>query len=65
MATIPYKVVRKENWDGEKYQLREVLDAIPFTATQRREIDYHISRMDDLFDETNNTLGVREEKDPD
>lgn len=44
---------RARKFDTEYSSLKETLDAIPFTATQRRDIDYSAGRMVYLFNEAN------------
>lgn len=53
MATSTEQELNKDKWNREKRDLETVLDAIPFTRTQRENIDYHVSRMEDIFNQTN------------
>ena len=52
MAT-PEHVERDNAWDTTARELRKTLDAIPFTTTQRRTIDYLIDNLHISFMEAN------------
>lgn len=50
MSTIPE---RSKKWDSAWLALRDLLDRIPFTTTQRKDIGWHLDTMARLFDEAN------------
>lgn len=48
------KETRKVRWAGEMDNLDTILDSIPFTATQRRNIDINLRELEELFAQANN-----------
>ena len=53
VLTIPETTVRQEGWNAAKQGLRTTLDAIPFTSTQRRNIDEYVEMLEQEFDSAN------------
>lgn len=47
------KEIRGDRYRDEENRLEEILDAIPFTATQRRNIDMQLDALRILFHEAN------------
>lgn len=52
MAT-PHHQQRDIAWDTTMRELKKMLDAIPFTAMQRRNIDEHLEELHTSFVEAN------------
>jgi len=53
MDLINENEIAAGHWQARRRALKEVLDAIPFTKTQRENIDHNLNELENLFKQEN------------
>lgn len=64
MAYNPTTATREEKWQFRMHELKELLDGIPFTKTQRILVDLHVKELREIFIEAQDAAPPEVSKQP-